>query len=637
MNSYFYDVEVFPNFFSVTFISGETTLAFYEFGEEGQEESNQSELLSFLAENNYYIGYYSNVYDDPVMDKWYQLRDLTVVERVKKLYEFSGDLIATHKHNKLSWKSLDLANVIQKGDIKKSLKEIAINLGWHRIQDLPYPYNHIVKQDEIAGILEYNENDVLITKELYRAIKKDIAMRTRISRLYGVDVTGASNSTMSSVLLDKLYSQAVGSWGFKYQRTKRGEMKMSDIVVPGFDFETERMQRWLVKLKESTVRAEDNWGVKVLIGNTSYDMKKGGIHSIHHEKIGTKKVSKAEIYESDSEHEITDIDARSYYPRLMVTLGIKPSHLKQEFLTLVDRITGQRLAAKARSKNKALTAIEREDAKVEAEALKVTINSIFGKFNYENYWLYDPLALYRVTINGQLFLLQLIEALTGAGFNVFYANTDGITVRSRRDDRSRLDDILATWETRYSLELETNAYRKFVLRDVNNYLVIKEDGHTKAVGDLNKDNLTQPTVLLGLTKKFEYPVVTLAIHNYFVNGLPVAETINNHTEVLDFCISQKVGKTYQKVTFSRIENGRLVTNDVQRTNRYLVSKPRYGGSLYKWKGNSPHQIVARQHIHLMNDNHSMEGAREKVQDSWYINEAEKVIGLFKTKQLGLFQ
>jgi len=38
----------------------------------------------------------------------------------------------------------------------------------------------------------------------------------------------------------------------------------------------------------------------------------------------------------------------------------------------------------------------------------------------------------------------------------------------------------------------------------------------------------------------------------------------------------------------------------------------------------------------MNDLNDIDNARDKVQDSWYINEAEKVIGRFKTKQLGLF-
>ncbi|TLM55604.1 hypothetical protein FEC31_19225 [Acinetobacter baumannii] len=37
-----------------------------------------------------------------------------------------------------------------------------------------------------------------------------------------------------------------------------------------------------------------------------------------------------------------------------------------------------------------------------AEALKIVINAIYGKYGYENYWLYDRLAQMRVTINGQL-------------------------------------------------------------------------------------------------------------------------------------------------------------------------------------------------------------------------------------------
>jgi len=36
---------------------------------------------------------------------------------------------------------------------------------------------------------------------------------------------------------------------------------------------------------------------------------------------------------------------------------------------------------------------------------------MFGKTGYDNHWLYDPATLIGVTLNGQLFLMMLIEKL----------------------------------------------------------------------------------------------------------------------------------------------------------------------------------------------------------------------------------
>jgi hypothetical protein len=631
MNSYFYDVEVFPNFFSVTFIGVDQTHSFYEWmdaayyvgtSKDRVEWKSEAEgLQTFLSGENYLIGYNNHSYDDLVLTKWLALRGESVTDRVAQIYSYSKGLIQGNiQRGRNPFTSLDLATIIQKGKHKKSLKEVAINMRWRKIQDLPYPYDHHVLNDQIETILSYNLNDVLITQELHRYIRNDINLRVRIARKYGVDVTSASDSFMSSRLLDKLYADTVGHWGFKKDRTPRQIMSMKDIIVPGFDFSTPKMRLWLDGLKREQVSADTQWGRQVLIGETVYDMKKGGLHSIHPEPA---------VYEATEEEEIEDIDAASFYPRLMINLLIKPAHLSPKFLSLVKRLTEQRLAAKARKD-------QDPDAAVEAEALKVTINSIFGKFNYENYWLYDTLALYRITINGQLFLLKLIESLESIGCTVFYANTDGVTVKFKRTLRADFDRVLDEWQREFSIELENSRYQKFILRDVNNYLVIKPDGTTKAKGDLNKDNLIQPTPMMGLMKKFAYPVVTQAIHEFFVNGTDPRTTISQNRDPLDFCISQKVGKTFSRVTFEQIIGLTIHSSDSQRTNRYLVSQPRYGGSLFKWKGDRRHQVVAGQHILLLNDLDQEPDARNKVMDSWYIREAEKVIGLFKTKQLTLF-
>ena len=51
---------------------------------------------------------------------------------------------------------------------------------------------------------------------------------------------------------------------------------------------------------------------------------------------------------------------------------------------------------------------------------------MYGAFRDINDYLYDPKCTYKVTINLQLCLLMLIEALELKGIKVISANTDGI-------------------------------------------------------------------------------------------------------------------------------------------------------------------------------------------------------------------
>jgi DNA polymerase elongation subunit (family B) len=72
--------------------------------------------------------------------------------------------------------------------------------------------------------------------------------------------------------------------------------------------------------------------------------------------------------------------------------------------------------------------------KGKAEALKIIINSFYGNFNYPYFYAYDPKSAYTVTINGQLYLLMLVEQLEFNGYAVISANTDGVTYLRKAGD-----------------------------------------------------------------------------------------------------------------------------------------------------------------------------------------------------------
>src|SRR5712671_6015608 len=106
----------------------------------------------------------------------------------------------------------------------------------------------------------------------------------------------------------------------------------------------------------------------------------------------------------------------------MINRRLVPAHLPEAFLTEFDALRQRRLAAKAAGQTDL------------ANGLKIAINSIFGKTKSPYSWLCDPTVTVRTTLLGQLTLLWIIDALADAeGVEVISANTDGVTLKVRRD------------------------------------------------------------------------------------------------------------------------------------------------------------------------------------------------------------
>ncbi len=403
-----------------------------------------------------------------------------------------------------------------------------------------------------------NKNDVIITCKLFYKVLPDLKLREDIQKVYNVDVLSESDTGMAKKILNKQYAESSGSQyrDFKELRTHHDSVEVSDILDDNFDFKHKELDDLLERLKKRKFSVEEieedeeksKFQELVKIGKLTHKVAKGGLHS---QNTGV-------IY-TNEECELLDIDVSSFYPTLLLNLELSPAHLdKRSFLKTVYQITTDRLKAKATGD------------KVKANALKISINSIYGLLKMAYYWLYDPKVLYSVTINGQLYLLELVSKLEFNGIEVIYSNTDGITSKVYPHQKDLYYQICEEWRTKFKFEVEYTKFEKMILRDVNNFLIIKENGEKKPKGCFVTE--------ISLKTGFEYPIVPLALENYFIRGIPVDETIVNHTDIYDYCISQKSDDKF-KNEFHQIVNGEYQVSDVQKTLRYFVSTD--GGSLFK--------------------------------------------------------
>ena len=554
IKKYVYDIEVFPNFFCATFLDCDTQEAsvFVVY----RDTDDRQRLRRFLEREILLIGFNNLFYDGPVL---YALCTRGAGDVLADLFSLSTRLVSDESRQDddlrrlryprdVRWSQMDLMKIMGFDARGVSLKQTAIHLRWRRIQDLPLPYDHPITPDEVGMVLDYNLNDVLITFELYKAIQPQINLRYELGRLFDVDVTSASDSKMANVLLEKIYAQETGTdvGRLRNLRTQYTQVRLAECIGADIEFQTEALQRLKNELEDITVFAERQFGYQksVRFGEYVYELGVGGLHS--QDRPGK--------FLTTDEHIIRDADVSSYYPSIMIRNRIKPAHLSGDFIRILQKITQERLEAK------------RAGDKVKADGLKITVNSIFGKLGSDTFWLQDAKAMLAVTVSGQLYLLMLIEALTQAGIAVLSANTDGIVCKIPRPLEGKYNEICAWWQRKTGLELEFTDCALYVRSDVNDYLTQKADGFIKGKGRYATE--------IDLKRGYKHPVVPRCLHEYFINGKPVDQTLSETQDILDFCISQKASQNF-RFEYHTVSGITVL----QKTNRFYISNR--GGALVK--------------------------------------------------------
>jgi hypothetical protein len=432
-----------------------------------------------------------------------------------------------------------------------SLKALEVALGWNDVQDMPYSHTEKIDQNKLEFVLNYNKNDVLFTAKFYEMCTEKIDLRKQISKKYKLNVINKSDVVIGETIFLKYLSDAMDMTigELKQIRGKRSDVPIKDIIFPYVKYEAPQLQSLLQLMREtkSSPNFLQNF-VEHLSTNVStnelYDkLKKNNIDvkktaqqkksfsfSIHYAGVrldygvgGIHGCITPGVYTSTDTVDILDIDVKSYYPNLFIQNRLHPRQMDQDtFVQVYSDIFDQRVKA------------QKEGDKLTADALKLSLNGLFGKTGSNVSCFYDPFVFYAVTVNGQLLISMLVEKLFNAGCKILQVNTDGVTVSHNKNIKDKVLQICKDWEVITKLTLEYANYERMVIRDVNNYIAVSTDGKIKEKGafetkkDWHKDN--------------SYMVVPLAVRNYFVYDKPIEETLREHKNILDFCGRYKAGK-----------------------------------------------------------------------------------------------
>lgn len=567
------------------------------------------------------FGYNNQGYDDMMFKAFmmYFNRFDTTKELCHKLKELNDKLISLQddkdalwkdreldliRKYRLPWATVDLfkiyalnsagvnidKNTGERIKFGKSLKQVSINLKWHNLLDFTLPpiddeegdiyrkrneyrgmtneqLNHLITNDfnryilpkYVEPMLHYNKNDVYLVCEIARQKPDEIKLRYSLGAAFNLNLLCAARSTIADKLLNKFYAERSGLHieAFKDLRTNRTALSFNKIIFPHIKFKTKQLQDLLEDMKKVIIYRtnKDSFVREITFYGTTYTLATGGIHT----------QDKPVVLSSTKDYVYVHHDYTSYYPSIMISYKVVPEHLNKEvFAKMVDYFKQTRVKCKHAKKEDGFV-IPGVHNKLAAEALKIVINAIYGKYGYENFWLYDRLAQMRVTINGQLMTMTLCESLELAGIHVVSANTDGIVIKLPYNKIDIYNQICNEWNNTNKMSADDEHYKVLVSMNVNNYFDIQEDNTIEYKGALDPKQY-----LKDLKKGYDMPVVAKAVFEYFAHGIPVMETLRNHKDILDFCKTQNVGKQFE-VVYQKVENGKVIDVHSQRHVRFYVS------------------------------------------------------------------
>ena len=615
-----YDIEVFPNVFHCCCKNTETG-QLYKFELSERKRDLISLVYFFMEKNVIFCGYNNKHYDDVIINYiiyHYGILIHKSVEQVcESLYNLSNAVIKATTMEEISkfkkWKyacyfySMDLLTMQFSSKLRVGLKSMQVTMHYKNVQEYDGDFGAYLPTCEIDKMIAYNVNDVESTEELLNRLKKDVELRLFIQDEYGIDALSMDSVKFGETILAKKYCEATGISmnELKEMRSPMDYIPLKDVIFPFIKYKNPELQAVLEEMKGQIVYSKERKGYekKLVLSNTVYSIGVGGIHSLN----------KPKIFRPGPDEYIGHSDVASMYPSLLIKHKLTPRHLGESFLKVYEQIYHERIEAK------------HSGQKLKNLALKLTLNSVTGKMQQEESWMYDPFNVFRIRINGQLILLMLVDRLLELNCEIVQINTDGVMFIAKKTAKDEIQETVSEVERITQLTFESDNYEAFYQYAVNDYFGVidgYEQSHDPELIEKRGMFRTEPVLGKGLAPT----VIPKAVINYFLTKQPVSEFIRQQTDIHDFLMSQRTDKKF------KVRHG---DRFVQRINRYYASTNGY--SLYKVdKDGKEENMLTKSGVTILNKMDDLPITERHINYNYYISEANKIIADLSYQQLELF-
>jgi hypothetical protein len=562
MSDYVYDIETFPNVFTLAVEHAEAPLCWsFEISDHRNDSKEIIEFLRYLSDTNARMVGYNNLgFDYPVIHTLMQMG----YSDANTLYNKAMAIITAQDDDNRWMHSVKPSDRhVEQIDLFKihhfdnkaratSLKVLEFNMRSDTIEDLPFKVGTNLNAEQIKVLKKYNAHDVAQTKAFYHHTLDMIRFREELTHKYQRDFMNHNDTKIGKDYFAMKLEEAgvslydFGPKGRTPRQTKRPVIQLKDAILPWITFQAPEFNRVLTWLKGQTIT--ETKGVfndlTAVVNGFTFVFGLGGIHGS----------IESEVIESDDQHVIVDLDVTSYYPNLAITNAFYPEHLGKEFVIIYKHLFEQRKSYPKKS--------------AESAMLKLALNGVYGDSNNQFSVFYDPLFTMSITLNGQLLLCLLAEGLMHIeGLRLIQVNTDGLTVRVPRANKWLVDTAAAAWQHRTGLNLEEAIYKAMMIRDVNNYIGVFENGSAKRKGAYEYD--------MDWSQNHGGMVIAKVAEKVLVDNAPIRQTLEQWPDIMDFMLRTKVPRSSH---LGLERDG--VTSQLQNITRYYIAEG--GGHLFKW-------------------------------------------------------
>jgi energy-coupling factor transporter ATP-binding protein EcfA2 len=422
----FFDVEVFPNLFVVSWkYEGDNNECVHLINPTSQEIE---ELMKMKL-----VGFNCRRYDNHILYARY------IGYTLKELFDLSQRIIVDNNKSSFFGEAYNIsfADVYDFISEKKSLKKFEIELHIHH-QELGFPFDQEVKEEDIPAVVDYCDNDVLATEAVFHNRKEDFIARQILADLSGLTVNDSTQSHTAKII-----------FGNDPRPQEKFNYVNLEETFPGYKFESGK----------SFYRGEE-------IGEGGYVYAEPGFY-----------------------RDVALLDVASMHPTSIEILNLFGPYTKN-----YSEIIAARLAIKHKDfdsarkmlngcLNKYLTSTA--GAVELAYALKIIINIVYGltAAKFSNKFRDTRNVDNIVAKRGSLFMKNLKDAVQEKGFKVAHIKTDSIKIPEANGE---IIDFVFEFGKKYGYTFEhEGTLDKFCL--VNDAVYIakysgKETGKWVAVG-----------------------------------------------------------------------------------------------------------------------------------------------------------
>ena len=589
---YVYDYETVANCFLAVFINVQNSDEIISF-EVSTYRNQYTEYVSFLQEcidkQTTLISYNGLKFDNQISRFLYQTNyfGYTGGDIATNVYQIAQEVIKRSntkefplyhpKDNKFKECDILAINNYDNPAKRCSLKWLQYSMDWHNVEDMSTDHSKDHNEKDILLLLKYCINDCLSTRELFFRNKAEILLRTNLSTHFKMNLTNHSEPKLAKSIFLKLLSQKLNipEYELKKKKTYRKVINLNEAILPYIEFKTPELKATLSKFKKLRLDGENLKGSfkhELTYKGLTLSFALGGIH-------GAKKG----IYTSDKNFIIKSFDVTSFYPNLSIRNNWAPGHINKEaFCEIYESFFEDR---KKYSKKDPLNYV-----------YKILLNSTYGLSNEDNSFLKDSLFTMKITCNGQLLLVMLLEELCESipGARPIMVNTDGGEIIIPREYEPLYHEICDKWEALTKLQLEFESYEKLIIPDVNNYIGIFSGKEISKEDAIKKITTEFPKPLIKRTKdgkyflfntkskgRFEvdkplhknksFRIKRIAYYYYFIHNQDPEKTLQENHNIYDYCGGTRAIGGW-KFNLTCFTDGRLDNSYVQKTLRYYMSK-----------------------------------------------------------------